>query len=207
MDSLQSHLTYYGTALIMCTFAYVYWKYNESWVYMIVGVLLTILVVGTCKWSAYKIDNFVRRKQSTQLAKLRASHQEKLEKLKEETNYHATSSIIQRFSGGEDQTEDALTLMDEELKGKYEELNELKEELAELKQEDTLKNEKERDKWFDKVINAVAGGDDFNKMIVPIICSNCKGQTGAYRMLNRPLQYVCPLCGWSINENKVTSLQ
>ncbi|QLG73067.1 hypothetical protein HG535_0E01510 [Zygotorulaspora mrakii] len=200
IDRLQSHLTYYGAAITICTFAYLYWKYEDNWIYVIVGIVTTILLIGICKWGTYRVHDFIRRNQSKKLARLRARHQEKLEKLKEETNYHATNSIIHRFSGGDDQSEDTLKLMDEELKGKYEELNDLKKELAQLRNDDTLKTQTERDKWFDKVINAIGGGNDFSKMMVPIVCGNCRAQTGSYRMLNRPLNYACPICGWIINE-------
>lgn len=202
MDNLQSQLTYYGSGLIISLFAFLYWEYNGNWFVVFTGFVIGVFVTALSKWSAYKVYQWIRERQSLKLGKLRAVHQEKLEKLKEETNYHATNSIIQRFSQGEDQSEDAMLLMDEELKSKYEELNVLKDELAQFRQNDSLKDKQERDKWFDKVINALAGGDNINGMSRPIVCNKCKRQTGAYRMGNRPLQFVCPFCGWSINENE-----
>lgn len=202
MDDLQSQLTYYGSGLIISVFAFLYWKYNGNWFIVITGFVISIFFTALSKWSAYKVYQWIRERQSRKLGKLRAIHQEKLEKLKEETNYHATNSIIQRFSQGEDQSEDAMQLMDEELKSKYEELNNLKDELAQFRQNDSLKDKQERDKWFDKVINALAGGDNVNGVPRPIVCNNCKRQSGAYHLGNRPLQYICPFCAWSVNENE-----
>lgn len=202
MDKLQSYLTYYGVAYLICVLAYLYWTTKGKWVLLAVGMIVCVLLLGLIKYSAYRTYLWFRSRQSRKLGKLRALHQKKLEKLKEETNYHATNSIIQRFSQGEDHSEDALLLMDEELKNKYKELSNLKEELAQFRQDDRLKDKKERDKWFDKVINAVAGGDSVSGMFLPIVCPKCKGQTGLYHLGNRAFKYVCPLCGWTINDVK-----
>lgn len=205
MDHLQSHLTYYGSGITASVFAYLYWKYDGNWLLLAMGLLGCIVLLAIVKYSAHRVDQWLRGRQSAKLGKLRAVHQKKLEKLKEETNYHATNSIIQRFSQGEDQSEDAMILMDEELKDKYKELHTLKEELAQFRQDDRLKDEHERNKWFDKVINAVAGGDTVNGMFLPVICSNCKRQTGLYHLGNRAFKYVCPVCGWKVDNSPEAS--
>lgn len=202
MDHLQSVLTYYGGGLTISVFSYAYWRWDGNWVSIALAVAMSITLLVLIKYAAYKAGQWNRGRQSRNLAKLRASHQEKLEKLKEETNFHATNSIIQRFSQGEDQSEDAMLLMDEELRNKYKELNDLKDELAQFKQEDTLKDKKERDKWFDKVINALAGGDSVNKMFLPVVCPKCKAQTGVYHLGNLAFKYVCPLCGHTVEPGK-----
>lgn len=202
MDYLQSELTYYGSGLTISVFAYSYWRWDGNWFGLAASVAASLVLLVLIKYTAYKAGQWNRNRQSRKLAKLRASHQEKLERLKEETNYHATSSIIQRFSQGEDQSEDAMILMDEELRNKYKELSQLKEELAHFKQDDRLQDKKERDKWFDKVINALAGGDTVNKMFLPIICPECKVQTGVYHLGNLAFKYVCPQCGCSIDTSK-----
>lgn len=205
MDQLQSHLTYYGSGLTASVFAYAYWKFEGSWVLLFACVIGCVAFLIVVKYGAYRVDQWMRDRQSVKLGKLRALHQKKLEKLKEETNYHATNSIIQRFSQGEDQSEDAMLLMDEELQDKYKELHNLKEELAHFRQDDRLKDKHERDKWFDKVISAVAGGDTVNGMFLPVVCPKCKGQTGLYHLGNRAFRYVCPLCGWVIDSTSEES--
>ncbi|QLQ79971.1 hypothetical protein HG537_0C06200 [Torulaspora globosa] len=204
MDNLQSMLTYNGSGVVVAVFAYLYWVWDGQWFRIAVGVAGCIAIMAVVKYTAYRSGQWNRNRQSRKLAKLRALHQEKLEKLKEETNYHATSSIIQRFSQGEEQSEDAMILMDEELRDKYRELNDLKEELAQFKQEDKLKDKKERDKWFDKVINALAGGDTVNKMFLPITCPKCQAQTGVYRLGNLAFRYVCPVCGYAVDTSNKT---
>ncbi|GCE97339.1 hypothetical protein ZYGM_004894 [Zygosaccharomyces mellis] len=191
-DKLQSQLSYYGLATSILVLSYMHWIYQSVLPYSIASTLATLVLTGLIKNIASRTSQWQRGRQTRKLSRLRASHQQKLNKLKDETNFHATNSIIQRFSQGEDQTEDAMLLMDEEIGKKYHELKKLQEELNQFRQTDNSKDQRERDKWFDKVLNVLAGGD----IPRPIVCTQCHKHSGAYCVGNAPLAYICPLCGW-----------
>ncbi|CCC67187.1 hypothetical protein NCAS_0A06290 [Naumovozyma castellii] len=200
LNSFQSYLTYYGSSIIVCLVAYFYWSQTLMQVRSITWFILSLGLLVGIKLMSYKVDTWLRGRQQRRLSKLRAVHQQKLDKLKQDTNFHETNSIIQRFSSGANQSEDAMTLMDEELKLKYDELNNLKNELHQLQLENgkdaqNEKSKKKNDIWFDKVIGVLAGGNDLSNIPKPVICSNCKRHAGSYRLINKPLQYVCPFCG------------
>ncbi|CAR26382.1 hypothetical protein ZYGR_0H01900 [Zygosaccharomyces rouxii] len=191
-DKLQSQLNYYGLATAALVLGYMHMIYHSVLPYSIASAIATLALAGLIKSLASKIDQWQRERQSRRLNRLRASHQQKLNKLKEETNFHATNSVIQRFSQGEDQTEDAMLLMDDEIVKKYQELKNLQEELNQFRKTGNSKDKQERDKWFDKVLNVLAGGD----IPRPIVCTQCHKHSGAYTVGDGPLVYICPLCGW-----------
>ncbi|KAJ9573165.1 putative integral membrane zinc-ribbon metal-binding protein [Nakaseomyces glabratus] len=194
---LQRQVTYFGLSAITLLGSYMFLNYTPAiTVIAMAGAVAIVVIVKLLLSKMYQVYHQYRIKK---LSQLRGLHQKKLDKLKEETNYNATSSIIQRFSSGETQSEDAVILMDEEISKKYNELTELQKQLTELKQnEKKLMDPKERDVWFDKVLGVLSGGDEMAPK--PIICTNCNEHCGAYRLLNRPLKYVCPNCGIKIDE-------
>ncbi|GAV52361.1 hypothetical protein ZYGR_0AG03520 [Zygosaccharomyces rouxii] len=191
-DNLQSQLTYYGLATSVLVLSYMHWIYRCFLPYSILSAITTLALTGLIKSLASRASQWQRERQSRKLSRLRASHQQKLNKLKEETNFHATNSVIQRFSQGEDQTDDAMLLMDEEIGKKYQELKKLQDELNQFRKTGSSKDKQERDKWFDKVLNVLAGGD----IPRPIVCTQCHKHSGAYCVGDAPLAYICPLCGW-----------
>lgn len=198
VGKLQGQITYLGITATMVIIAYVHLEYRNTLVSGGSGIG-SIAVLVLLKWLVYRLYAKYHQYKLRKIAHLRGVHQKKLDKLKEETNFNATHSIIQRFSSGETQSEDAVILMDEEISKKYNELNDLQKQLTELKQnESKLKDPKERDVWFDKVLGVLSGGDEMAPR--PIICPQCKEHTGAYRLVNRPLKYVCPNCSFKIDE-------
>lgn len=207
IDHLQLQLTTYGLAISGIVLAYGYLQnvfpkfgtLSRLSVIFIVCIVVLILVKWITTQIYDKYSNFEQKK----LSKLKAAHQKKLNELKKETNYHETNSVIQRFSSGEDQTEDAMILIDDELKDKYTELQTLQSELDELKQKSGKAglNKEEKDVWFDKIIGVIAGGNDFDNFPKPIICSNCQKHSGAYRISGKPLIYICPFCQYKIDTN------
>ncbi|KAG0668644.1 hypothetical protein C6P45_004543 [Maudiozyma exigua] len=211
-DSIQSSLSKYGIAIIVLILSYLYvnpTKCFSNWtqsirlsVVCVIGIVVLILI----KWISSYLYGKYQSYQYKKLNKLKGIHQKKLNELKKETNFHETNSIIQRFSSGEDQSEDAMILIDEELKDKYVELTNLKKELEMLKQKDDNKklNRDEKDVWFDKVIGVLAGGNDLDNLPKPIICPNCQKHSGAYRILGKPILYICPYCQFKIGENDET---
>lgn len=211
-DSIQSSLSKYGIAIIVLILSYLYvnpTKWFSNWtqsirlsVVCVIGIVVLILI----KWISSYLHGKYQSYQYKKLNKLKGIHQKKLNELKKETNFHETNSIIQRFSSGEDQSEDAMILIDDELKDKYVELTNLKKELEMLKQKDDNKklNRDEKDVWFDKVIGVLAGGNDLDNLPKPIICPNCQKHSGVYRILGKPILYICPYCQFKIGENDET---
>lgn len=206
VDYLQYNITYYGSGLTFSLFAYVFWNFKENKMAIFVSTFTCIFLIIICKLGTNKASTILRNKRNIQLGKLRALHQKKLEKLKEDTNFNATNSIIQRFSSGEQQSDDIMLLLGDEINDKYKELAVLKEELIKLKESDSLmKNKEERDKWFDKVIGIIAGGNDLNSFSKPILCPKCSKHFGSYRIGDKPIKYICPACGWKLDELEPTA--
>ena len=206
-NHIQSQLTMYGLSLTVLVAAYVYatgilprlTRVNAVACAFLGCVVLLIVV----KWTASQLSGRYERYQQRKLSKLKAVHQKKLNELKKETNFHETNSIIQRFSSGDDQTDDAMILIDDELKDKYTELQTLKTELELVKQKNdkTGLDKAEKDVWFDKVIGVLAGGNDLGNLPTPVVCPNCKKHAGAYRIAGKPMLYVCPYCQFRLGEN------
>ncbi|CAB4254418.1 similar to Saccharomyces cerevisiae YHR192W Putative protein of unknown function [Maudiozyma barnettii] len=207
INRIQSRLTTYGLMGSGAVMAYVYMErmfpYWSNFVSLIATFIACVAVLMSLKWLASLIYGKYQTYQQRKLNKLKAIHQKKLNELKKETNFHETNSIIQRFSSGEDQSDDAMILIDDELKEKYSELQNLKNELEALKHNEnqTGLNKEEKDVWFDKVIGVLAGGNDLDKLPKPIVCPNCQKHSGAYRILGKPLLFICPYCQYKIGEN------
>ena len=220
LRNLQSSLTYYGISLSIlvvsiCTVFHVPSTTSVLLCIIASGVPCIVLLI-LVKLLTNTVYSRYNQRQYKKLGKLRAAHQKKLNKLKEETHYNETNSIIQRFSSGDDQSQDALLLLDEELSEKYKELNNLKLELEELKKQslrgrdssginnsDRDENDGEdgaREAWFDKVIGLLAGGNEITHLPRLIVCPRCHRHAGCYRMIGQPINYSCPFCSFTINE-------
>ena len=221
LRNLQSNLTYYGISLsilvvAICAVFRVPSTKSIPLCILASGVPCIVLLI-LVKLLTNTLYSRYNQRQYKKLGKLRAAHQKKLDKLKEETHYNETNSIIQRFSSGDDQSQDALLLLDEELSEKYKELNNLKLELEELKKQSLRgsrasngNNNSEgddgdgedgaREAWFDKVIGLLAGGNEITHLPRLIVCPRCRRHAGCYRMIGQPINYSCPFCSFTINE-------
>lgn len=142
-------------------------------------------------------------KYESRIAALRSLHQEKMEELKQKTNFYYTNSLIQRFSSGESGSDDLMLLIDDEVKSKQEQLEKLKAELDRLREDEQLKSQSEdveaREKWFDKALGLLAGGDDVKNLqssISLIVCPQCKESRGCYSAVGVPFTYICTNCGY-----------
>lgn len=206
LNQWQRQLNFYGPSTLLLLSSAVYMAYTRHnrltlVLYLAVSIVVFILLkILLNKWFAFRAQRSMRK-----LDQLRASHQEKLETLKKETNFYSTNSLIQRFSSGETQSEDAMTLMDEELNSKYKELQDLQKELHTLREDESngLHKNEEREKWFDKVLGVLSGGDlNLDNQLKPIVCSQCGQHTGSFMVVNKPLKYVCPLCNWTYDSDE-----
>ncbi|AMD22103.1 HGL237Wp [Eremothecium sinecaudum] len=207
-DAWNKRLNFYGISFLVLVVTVVHAKEKNMALTMMAIVGSILLILGLKKMFAALID-YRRSRISGKLDIARAAHQETLEELKKETNFYSTNSLIQRFSSGESQSEDALLLMDEELSSKYKELNNLKNELAQLKEQAngmvTSDTQEVTDKWFDKVLGVLSGGDVPSSLsIVPIKCQKCGYHAGCYISPNWAWKYVCPMCAF-YQENKQPS--
>ncbi|CAI4052178.1 hypothetical protein N7582_005385 [Saccharomyces uvarum] len=205
----QSNLTFYGAAFTALALSYTYWEYRGYWPYLVVTLFLCLSSLILVKWTLTKLYALYNNNRLRKLSKLRAVHQKKLEKLKEETHYNATSSIIQRFSSGDDQNDDAMVFLDDELNAKYQELNNLKTELEKFKKQSHVEGLKKEDSdaWFDKIIGLIAGGNELSSTnslspFKKIVCPECHWKSSCYRLGDRPILFVCPQCNHRVDEEK-----
>ncbi|CUS24953.1 LAQU0S22e00914g1_1 [Lachancea quebecensis] len=199
----QGYLSIYGSSALAVLTAASYLRISDKHLMLAVLVAAVALFV-LLKWTLNKWFEYSTQRTTRKLDKLRAEHQEKLEALKQKTHFYSTNSLIQRFSSGEHQAEDVVTLMDEEVKSKHEELSKLQKELEGFKShENTQESQVQREKWFDKVLDVISGGDlKLDSQIKPILCSQCGKHAGSYSVSGTQLHYICPFCGWKFDNTE-----
>ncbi|AAS52849.1 AER167Wp [Eremothecium gossypii ATCC 10895] len=195
----QHRLKIYGTTLVVLFGAMAYSNYRSLPVTGLTFLLGLLAILGLSRLLC-KVFEYQRRNIVIKLDKARAQHQGTLEDLKKATNFYSTHSLIQRFSSGPLQSQDASTLMDEELQSKYDELQNLQKELAQLRGDSSGKStneaREETDRWFDKVLDVLSGGGfAIENNLVPVTCRKCAKTSGCYVVRNTEWTYVCPHCG------------
>lgn len=196
----QGYMNLYGSSALAVFTAASYLRLSDK--HFILAILVaSVAAFVLLKWTLNKWFEYSAQRTVRKLDKLRAEHQDKLEALKQKTHFYSTNSLIQRFSSGEHQAEDAVTLMDEEVRSKHEELSKLQRELEGFKShENTQESQVQREKWFDKVLDVISGGDlKLNSQMKPIVCSECGKHAGSYSIGGTQLHYVCPFCGWKFD--------
>lgn len=198
----------HGTSALALVNAIFYVQLEDKH-FILISIIVSIVMFILLKWTLNRWFEFSTQRTVSRLTRLRAQHQEKLEALKQKTHFYSTNSLIQRFSSGEHQAEDAMTLMDEEMKTKYEELGALQKELESFqKHENTEDSQAQREKWFDKVLDVISGGDlKLESQVKPTVCGSCGKHTGSYSIAGTRLQYVCPLCGWRYDSDEKKKLE
>ncbi|KAL6946939.1 hypothetical protein ACO0QE_001795 [Hanseniaspora vineae] len=143
------------------------------------------------------------------LTVLRERHNATLEELKNKTSFYNTAAIINRYSAGQYGDQDEAKILDQEVLQKQEQLNEIRKEL----QENSKQSKEETDKWFDKCLNALAGGDTLggplphtstgnldpinSQTMVRIICPQCQYDSGMYKLKDdNSCVFSCPHCSF-----------
>ncbi|CCE65386.1 hypothetical protein TPHA_0L00300 [Tetrapisispora phaffii CBS 4417] len=205
---LQRQLTFYGVAFCVLRVSYVMVNSGVHTLYdrtVLLNVVVCMLGVVCAKLGLGRVDEYVRHRRIVRIDELRSQHAARLEAFKKDTDFNLTSSIIKRFSSGANESDDIVLLLDDEIRGKYEELDDLKTELIALEKNDKLKDAKERDKWFDKIINSLAGDSDLGHRYAAIQCGKCQQFTGCYRLAGGPLHYKCANCDEVIEEPATTT--
>lgn len=210
LKTYQAFISYYFSGALAITAALIYYRYSLKFALLSIFVGFQLILVTRIllnKWF-----EFLSRRYGNNLNKLKSLHQEKMEELKDKTNFYYTSSLIQRFSSGDTGSDDLMLLMDDEVKSKREQLEKLKDELEALRsKEDTEKQDdaEARDKWFDKVVGLLSGGDEsstLQKSLTLIVCPQCKQSHGCYGVRGVPYQYICPNCKFEIKSNKTADV-
>lgn len=198
---VSSAVTYYYLTILTVVVAYVYVK--SSTAAAVLSVIIGLLVLIGIRLVIKRVYQMLSNKYESRIAALRSLHQEKMEELKQKTNFYYTNSLIQRFSSGESGSDDLVLLIDDEVKSKQEQLEKLKAELDRLREDEQLKSQSEdveaREKWFDKALGLLAGGDDVKNLqssISLIVCPQCKESRGCYSAVGVPFTYICTNCGY-----------
>ena len=170
----------------------------SGWIIYIVVILIIYVIII---YILLKLKSWERQYCTNRLSKLRSEYDDTLNQFKEDTKFNESISMLQRFNGGVDQIE----LVNEELKGKYEELNELRLEIDKLRKkggeyhgdDDDKNNNKNNKIWLDKIVGLMSGGDD---VLVKVLCPKCKKFNGLYRYVNEPIEYKCVDCDMQVHE-------
>lgn len=162
----------------------------------IIYVVLTLVIYTTIIYILLKLKSWERKYRTNKLSKLHSQYDNTLNQFKEDTKFNESISMLQRFNGGVDQIE----LVNEELKGKYEELDKLRLEIDKLKNKggDYYDNSNSNNKvWLDKIVGLMSGGND---ILVKVLCPKCKKFNGLYRYVNEPIGYKCVDCDMEVYE-------
>lgn len=156
-------------------------------------IIITVIIYCVIIYILLKLISWERKYYTDKLSKLRSQYDDTLNQFKEDTQFNESISMLQRFNGGIDQME----LVNEELKGKYEELNKLRLEIDKLKHKSGSSDNGDNTLWLDKIVGLMSGGDD---ILVKVLCPKCKKFNGLYRYVNEPIEYRCIDCGMEVHE-------
>ncbi|CAL9736919.1 endoplasmic reticulum junction formation protein lunapark [Monosporozyma servazzii] len=191
LSSKRPYIFWFHLYILPLVLSGVYYFYGLNNYIVFVSVLMGYIVINYCIW---KFGLWQRQYYTRKISKLRSQYDDKLNKFKQETQFNEANSMLQRFSGGTDQVE----VVNEELEGKYTELNKLKFQI------DKLKDQDDKNAWFDKVVGIVAGGND---LLVKVVCPQCHKSTGLYRYINEPVDFKCIECGFEIHDEQQSKLK
>lgn len=158
------------------------------------GPILLVLITKLIKFYYYKriqrVENYVEH--------LKTQHQEKIEELKNKTNFQSTQALLNRFADGGD----VNAQLDEELLEKQKQLEEIKQLSLQGNNEAQRFNAypatQARHHWYDSIIDLVVGADELSpNNRYALICINCSSHNGLAPPGRKPeyVKYVCPRCG------------
>ncbi|GMG20226.1 unnamed protein product [Ambrosiozyma monospora] len=212
--SLRANKSYYSKVLpvyISCLYllfvSYVYFIKHNRWTnnHILVAVLSPALSFSTYYLLLYTL-NYLISTNDLALNGLRDQHREKLDELKEQTNFYKTNELLTRFSNGEDFKE--LELQAREIEKK-------KQEYLKLIKEGKLPNPSKLaaangdgsdggNKIYDGFLKFMLGEDELSADArYALICCNCFQHNGLAppNVLPQKVKYICPKCGF-LNGNE-----
>lgn len=142
-----------------------------------------------------KLFNFRKNKYELELESLKLKHEEKIEELKQKTNFQSTRSLLERFSDGHDINEE-IELKKKEL----EELNRLSAAMAadQEKGKGQQGSTNKKKNVLDFMVNSFIGSDDelSSGHRFALICQNCHNHNGLAPPGKVSIKYRCPVCGF-----------
>lgn len=210
----KTNLLYYTIGIYLSYFAYVYISNEYSFKNLLVHELVIILIFPFLIAALYYlIDYFytsliVRKEKKLEFLKLK--HQEKIDELKESTNFHKANELLARFSTGEDLQQlekEAGEVL--EKRRKYLQLIHEGESQSEALKKLNLGNGDGKTKaLYDSVLNKLLGEDEMDaNHRYALICENCFQHNGLAPpgMLPLYVKYICPKCGVLNGEDKPSS--
>ncbi|GME73953.1 unnamed protein product [Ambrosiozyma monospora] len=212
--SLRANKSYYSKVLpvyISCFYllfvSYVYFIKHNRWTnnHILVAVLSPALSFSTYYLLLYTL-NYLISTNDLRLNALKDQHKEKLDELKEQTNFYKTNELLTRFSNGEDFKE--LELQAREIEKK-------KQEYLKLIKEGKLPNPSKLaaangdssdggNKIYDGFLKFMLGEDELSPDArYALICCNCFQHNGLAppNVLPQKVKYICPKCGF-LNGNE-----
>lgn len=161
----------------------------------LVLLILIPLLISVLYYVTFTVFGYLINKKENYIEILKAQHEEKLNVLKDQTNFDKTRDLLARFSDGEDI---------KELEKQVDEIRQKKEQYLKMINEgqaqdkvfaDIKKNE--TGGIYDNLINAILGENELdpNKRYA-LICSNCLNHNGLAPPGKLPseVKYICPKC-------------
>jgi hypothetical protein len=144
---------------------------------------------------------------SEYIESLKTQQRQKIEDLKERTNFYKTKALLDRFDSESQQHELELEQQvqrERELQELHEaqQAQKLQQQLQTQFQQQTLIQPHNQPQfqptWFDRLLDKIiVSGDDSNNRYA-LICANCKSHNGLAGLGELPEQviYICPHCGY-----------
>lgn len=191
----QRVIPLYLTTVYVAYFSYVY-KFGDLLDAKTVVRLITIpVIIGVIYYVVLAIFSYLINKTEASLEYWKNEHREKLDTLKERTNFDKTKELLARFSNGEDL---------KEMEKEAEEINKKRQEYIELIQsgekgkifDDLKKNA--NSSMYDYFITKLLGENEMEPdNRYALICSTCFAHNGLAPpgKLAKDVQYKCPNCG------------
>lgn len=191
----QRVIPLYFTTVYIAYFSYVY-KFGDLYDKETVIRLVVIpVIIGIIYYTVLTIFGYLIDKAESSLEYWKNEHREKLDTLKERTNFDKTKELLARFSDGEDLKE--MEKEAEEISKKRQEYIELIQSGEKGKIFDDLKKNA-NNSIYDHFITKLLGDNEMGpENRYALICPHCFTHNGLAPpgKLASDVQYKCPKCG------------
>ncbi|GME95692.1 hypothetical protein B5S29_g591 [[Candida] boidinii] len=210
----KTNLLYYTIGIYLSYFAYVYISNDYSFKNLLVHELAIILLFPLLITALYYLIEYfytsliVRKEKKLEF--LKSKHQEKIDELKESTNFHKTNELLARFSTGEDlqQLEKEAGEVVEKRRKYLQLIHEGESQSEALKKLNLGNGDGKTKALYESVLNKLLGEDEMDaNHRYALICENCFQHNGLAPPGVLPLyvKYICPNCGLLNGEDEPSS--